>query len=121
MTDKTNNYRIELVTGEVEDAGYRVYKASWQTHWNDKPIQRKKRNPRWKLVSVHEEERQAKDAIIKSCIESCGVKVISIDRFDIVLEFKYGARLTVSSEDVYTSLEYEFESADECLDKESQE
>jgi len=60
-----SDYRIDLVTGPVIDAGYRVYKVSWQTHRNGKPIQtrKRKRRPRWKFISVHQTRQEAEGAI----------------------------------------------------------
>lgn len=58
-------YRIEHQGGPVVNAGYRIYKASWQTHRGGKPIQTppEQRRPRWKFVSVHPTEAEAQAEI----------------------------------------------------------
>lgn len=60
MSNRNSCYRIQLVTGDVVNAGYRIYKESWQTHRSHKPIKSKSRRPRWKFISVWPTEEEAK-------------------------------------------------------------
>jgi len=68
MTIKTiGEYRIEYQPDRVQNSGYRVYKQSWQTHRNGKPIKTSmsKRRPRWKLTETYETLDEAESALNK--------------------------------------------------------
>lgn len=57
-----SSYRIDHCTGPIKNAGWRIYKASWQTHRDGLPIKRKAKDrmPRWKFISVWDTEDEAK-------------------------------------------------------------
>lgn len=63
IIDTIKNYRIDHQEGDIEKAGYRVYRASWHTHRNGQPIRSKNRRPRWKFISVHGTEKLARQEI----------------------------------------------------------
>ena len=51
-------YRVDLQTGIIKNAGYRIYRVSWQKHKNRKPVVN--RRPRWKFVSVWPTEAECR-------------------------------------------------------------
>lgn len=55
IIETIKGFRIDYQIG-VENSGYRVYKASWQTHRNGKLIKTpmSKRRPRWKLQGIYQ-------------------------------------------------------------------
>lgn len=61
--DIVGDYRIELQTGPIKNPGYRVYKASWQTHKDHRPV--KNQRPRWKLIATFHTEAEARAEIDK--------------------------------------------------------
>lgn len=58
-------YRIDYQSGDIENAGYRVYKMSLQTHRNGQLIKTpiEKRRPRWKLIKTCSTEDKAIEVI----------------------------------------------------------
>jgi len=64
---RIGKYMIDLVTGPVVDAGYRVYEDVWQSHRSGKPVEERPggrpRRSREKLISVHPTEQEACEAI----------------------------------------------------------
>lgn len=56
-------YRIQFVSGNVVNSGWRIYRASWQTHRRGQPIKSKVRRPRWKFISVWDTEEKAKNEV----------------------------------------------------------
>lgn len=54
-------YKIQYEGGPVVNAGYRIYKASWQTHKDGRPCIN--RRPRWRFISVHPTEAECREEI----------------------------------------------------------
>lgn len=61
IIDYVGEYRIELETGPIKNPGYRIYKATWQSHKDRKPV--KNQRPRWKFISVFSTEDECRKEI----------------------------------------------------------
>jgi hypothetical protein len=63
IIDYIGDYQIDLQSGPVKNAGYRIYKKSWhKKHYNGSTIRANVR-PRWKFISVHPTELRCREEI----------------------------------------------------------